>query len=108
MWVYSMFFYGEDAVATKPLLHPKEAAPKRSKYFLATQQVDEARHLRLLLSPFKEAIGVEGGIATGLRPPAGRRWAQGLPECLRAAEQMVEAPTPTAPCQVRYRRSRST
>src|SRR6187200_3594319 len=39
MWVYSMFFYGEDAVADglSPYI---EAAPKEEqKYFLASQQV---------------------------------------------------------------------
>src|SRR4030095_5740409 len=46
MCVYSMFFYGEDAVADglSPYI---EAAPKEEqKYFLATQQVDEARPRR--------------------------------------------------------------
>ena len=66
MWVYSMFFYGEDAVADglSPYI---EAAPKEEqKYFLATQQVDEARHAVFFHRFFKEVIGVEGDIATGL------------------------------------------
>jgi len=66
MWVYSMFFYGEDAVADglSPYI---EAAPKEEqKYFLATQQVDEARHAVFFYRFFKEVIGVEGDIATGL------------------------------------------
>ena len=44
LWIYSMFFYGEDSVADN--LSPYiDAAPKEEqKYFLATQQVDEARH----------------------------------------------------------------
>ena len=66
MWVYSMFFYGEDAVADglSPYI---EAAPKEEqKYFLATQQVDEARHAVFFYRFFKEVIGIEGDIATGL------------------------------------------
>src|SRR5688572_33149253 len=44
LWIYSMFFYGEDAV-TDGLSPYIDAAPKEEqKYFLATQQVDEARH----------------------------------------------------------------
>jgi ribonucleotide reductase beta subunit family protein with ferritin-like domain len=44
LWNYSMFFHGEDAVADDlaPFI---DAAPlEEQKYFLATQQVDEARH----------------------------------------------------------------
>jgi hypothetical protein len=66
LWIYSMFFYGEDAVADglSPYI---EAAPKEEqKYFLATQQVDEARHAVFFHRFFKEVIGVEGSIADGL------------------------------------------
>jgi hypothetical protein len=44
LWNYAMFFHGEDAVADD--LSPfVDAAPREEqKYFLATQQVDEARH----------------------------------------------------------------
>ena len=44
LWNYSLFFWGEDAVADNlsPFI---DAAPREEqKYFLATQQVDEARH----------------------------------------------------------------
>ena len=66
LWIYSMFFYGEDAVADglSPYI---EAAPKEEqKYFLATQQVDEARHAVFFHRFFKEVIGVEGSIAEAL------------------------------------------
>ena len=44
MWNYTMFFHGEDSV-TDNLSPYIEAAPlEEQKYFLATQQVDEARH----------------------------------------------------------------
>jgi hypothetical protein len=44
LWNYAMFFHGEDAV-TDALSPYIEAAPREEqKYFLATQQVDEARH----------------------------------------------------------------
>src|SRR5919206_347039 len=44
LWNYSLFFHGEDTVADDlaPFI---DAAPREEqKYFLATQQVDEARH----------------------------------------------------------------
>src|SRR5438876_2558067 len=44
IWNYSLFFYGEDSV-TDNLSPYIDAAPhEERKYFLATQQVDEARH----------------------------------------------------------------
>src|SRR5438270_11172364 len=44
LWNYAMFFHGEDSV-TDNLSPFIDAAPREEqKYFLATQQVDEARH----------------------------------------------------------------
>jgi Ribonucleotide reductase, small chain len=57
LWIYSMFLYGEDSVADN--LSPYiDAAPRaEQKYFLATQQVDEARHAVFFHRFFKEVIG---------------------------------------------------
>jgi 1,2-phenylacetyl-CoA epoxidase catalytic subunit len=60
LWVYSMFFYGEDSV-TDNLSPYIDAAPKEEqKYFLASQQVDEARHAVFFHRFFSEVIGAEG------------------------------------------------
>jgi 1,2-phenylacetyl-CoA epoxidase catalytic subunit len=66
MWTYSMFFYGEDSVADN--LSPYiDAAPKEEqKYFLATQQVDEARHAVFFHRFFKEVIGSGTSISSTL------------------------------------------
>src|SRR5919197_1198289 len=57
LWTYSMFFFGEDSV-TENLSPYIDAAPKEEqKYFLATQQVDEARHSLFFHRFFKEVIG---------------------------------------------------
>jgi hypothetical protein len=59
-WSYSLFFFGEDEVADQlsPFI---DAAPlEEHKYFLATQQVDEARHAIFFSRFFKEVIGVAG------------------------------------------------
>ena len=66
LWIYSMFFYGEDSVADN--LSPYiDAAPKEEqKYFLATQQVDEARHAVFFHRFFKEVIGAGESISSTL------------------------------------------
>ncbi len=66
MWIYSLFFYGEDSVADN--LSPYiDAAPKEEqKYFLATQQVDEARHAVFFHRFFKEVIGAGDTVAATL------------------------------------------
>jgi ribonucleotide reductase beta subunit family protein with ferritin-like domain len=66
LWIYSMFFYGEDAV-TDGLSPYIDAAPKEEqKYFLATQQVDEARHAVFFHRFFKEVIGAGDTLSAGL------------------------------------------
>jgi ribonucleotide reductase beta subunit family protein with ferritin-like domain len=66
LWLYSMFFYGEDSVADN--LSPYiDAAPKEEqKYFLATQQVDEARHSVFFHRFFKEVIGAGEDVSSTL------------------------------------------
>jgi 1,2-phenylacetyl-CoA epoxidase catalytic subunit len=66
LWIYSMFFYGEDSVADN-LAPYIDAAPKEEqKYFLATQQVDEARHAVFFHRFFREVIGAGGSISSTL------------------------------------------
>src|SRR4051794_11877524 len=76
LWNYALFFWGEDAVADglSPYI---EAAPREEqKYFLATQQVDEARHAVFFSRFMGEVAGVGGsdiggGPAARQPPPAG-------------------------------------
>jgi ribonucleotide reductase beta subunit family protein with ferritin-like domain/putative sterol carrier protein len=66
LWLYSMFLYGEDAV-TDGLSPYIDAAPKEEqKYFLATQQADEARHSVFFHRFFKEVIGAGDRISETL------------------------------------------
>jgi ribonucleotide reductase beta subunit family protein with ferritin-like domain len=60
MWIYSMFFYGEDRVADTLAPYTVAAPTEEQSYFLATQQVDEVRHSVFFHRFFKEVIGVEG------------------------------------------------
>ncbi len=66
LWIYSMFFHGEDSVADN--LSPYiDAAPKEEqKYFLATQQVDEARHAVLFARFMREVVGSGTDTASSL------------------------------------------
>ena len=83
MWIYSMFFYGEDPVADTLAPYINAAPTEEQTYFLATQQVDEVRHSVFFHRFFKEVIGVGGEIAAvdpRLHPAAAQL---GLPRRLR-------------------------
>ena len=60
MWIYSMFFYGEDRVADTLAPYVTAAPTEEQQYFLATQQVDEVRHSVFFHRFFREVIGVGG------------------------------------------------
>ncbi len=60
MWIYSMFFYGEDRVADTLAPYITAAPTEEQAYFLATQQVDEVRHSVFFHRFFKDVIGVGG------------------------------------------------
>src|ERR687894_351981 len=65
LWNYSLFFWGEDAVADNlsPFI---DAAPREEqKYFLATQQVDEARHAVFFKRFMAEVCDIGDGTAAG-------------------------------------------
>src|ERR687894_2716211 len=66
LWNYALFFWGEDAV-TDGLSPYIDAAPREEqKYFLATQQVDEARHSVFFHRFFKDGIGAGDTLSAGL------------------------------------------
>jgi Ribonucleotide reductase, small chain/SCP-2 sterol transfer family len=72
LWNYSMFFHGEDAV-TDDLSPFIDAAPREEqKYFLATQQVDEARHAvffnRFMHEVVERGDGTIAGALEATRP----------------------------------------
>jgi hypothetical protein len=67
LWNYAMFFHGEDAV-TDDLGPFIDAAPREEqKYFLATQQADEARHAVFFNRFMHEVVGQgDGTVASAL------------------------------------------
>jgi len=67
MWNYCLFFWGEDAVADNLSPYIDAAPREEQKYFLATQQVDEARHAVFFKRFMQEVCGVgDGTMASGL------------------------------------------
>src|SRR5688572_2360809 len=65
LWNYAMFFHGEDAVADdlSPFI---DAAPREEqKYFLTTQQVDEARHAVFFKRFMQEVVERGDGTVAG-------------------------------------------
>jgi hypothetical protein len=66
LWNYSLFFHGEDSV-TDNLSPYIDAAPREEqKYFLATQQVDEARHSIFFARFMKEVVDRGENVASSL------------------------------------------
>jgi hypothetical protein len=67
LWLFTLFFHGEDSV-TDNLSPYIDAAPlEEQKYFLCTQQVDEARHSVFFKRFVQEVVGQgDGTIGGGL------------------------------------------
>jgi len=61
LWNYSLFFWGEDAVATDLSPYVEAAPTEEQKYFLMTQQVDEARHAIFFKRFVHEVCGLGDG-----------------------------------------------
>ena len=66
LWNYAMFFHGEDSVADNLSPYIDAAPLEEQKYFLATQQVDEARHAVFFGRFMREVIEAGDDIASSL------------------------------------------
>ncbi len=68
LWNYALFFWGEDAVADNLSPYIDAAPHEEQKYFLATQQVNEARHAIFFKRFMQEVCGLgDGSTASGLK-----------------------------------------
>jgi 1,2-phenylacetyl-CoA epoxidase catalytic subunit len=56
LWNYALFFWGEDAVADTLSPYIDAAPLAEQKYFLTTQQVDEARHAVFFLAAIRPQL----------------------------------------------------
>lgn len=67
LWMYSMFFYGEDSVTDNLSPYIDAAPTEEQAYFLTTQQVDEARHAIFFKRFFEEVLERgDGSVASAL------------------------------------------
>src|SRR2546421_11289237 len=66
LWTYAMFFHGEDSVADNLSPYIDAAPREEQKYFLATQQVDEARHAVLFARFMREVAGAGSDTGSSL------------------------------------------
>jgi ribonucleotide reductase beta subunit family protein with ferritin-like domain len=67
LWNYCLFFWGEDAVADNLSPYIDAAPREEQKYFLTTQQVDEARHAVFFKRFMQEVCEIgDGSMAGGL------------------------------------------
>ena len=83
LWNYCLFFWGEDAVADNLSPYIDAAPREEQKYFLTTQQVDEARHAVFFKRFMHEVCGIGDG-SDGERPAGDQAAADvGLPQDLR-------------------------
>src|SRR5919201_1285408 len=62
LWGLSSFFVGEERVTTQFSGLVMAYEDEQEEAFLTTQQVDEARHMQLVVSWFREVVGTDGGI----------------------------------------------
>jgi ribonucleotide reductase beta subunit family protein with ferritin-like domain len=65
LWLYALFFHGEDSVAANLTPYIDAAPQAEQKYFLATQQADEARHAVLFKRFMHEVVGAGDGTLSG-------------------------------------------
>jgi Ribonucleotide reductase, small chain/SCP-2 sterol transfer family len=66
LWNYALFFHGEDSVADNLSPYIDAAPREEQKYFLATQQVDEARHAVFFGRFMREVVDAGNDIASSL------------------------------------------
>src|SRR3954463_8848099 len=66
LWIFSLFFHGEDSVADNLSPYIDAAPLEEQKYFLTTQQVDEARHAVFFKRFMHEVVGVGDGTLGGV------------------------------------------
>src|SRR5947209_16905124 len=66
LWNYALFLHGEDSVADNLSPYIDAAPREEQKYFLATQQVDEARHAVFFARFMREVVNRGDSIGSSL------------------------------------------
>ena len=90
LWLFTLFFHGEDSV-TDNLSPYIDAAPlEEQKYFLATQQVDEARHAVFFKRFVDEVVGQGDGTVGGGLAATDRLLTWGHRKTFRHLDEVAE------------------
>jgi ribonucleotide reductase beta subunit family protein with ferritin-like domain len=96
LWLYALFFHGEDSVADNLSPYIDAAPLEEQKYFLTTQQVDEARHAVFFKRFLHEVVGAgDGTTAGGLRATAAPITWGHRPVVNRMADELRRDRSPT-------------
>jgi ribonucleotide reductase beta subunit family protein with ferritin-like domain len=66
LWNYAMFLHGEDAVSATLAPYIEAAPREEQRYFLATQQVDEARHSLFFARFMREVVHCGSTVGSSL------------------------------------------
>jgi Ribonucleotide reductase, small chain/SCP-2 sterol transfer family len=97
LWNYALFFWGEDAVTDGLSPYIAAAPTEEQKYFLATQQVDEARHAVFFNRFMHEVCDLgDGTVGSGLeaiRPQLTWGFRQVFDRLDRMADELREDPS---------------
>ena len=97
LWNYAMFLHGEDAVADNLSPYIDAAPLEEQKYFLATQQVDEARHSVFFGRFMREVVGCGDSYARSLaqtQPELTWGFRQVFARLDRMADELRRDPSP--------------
>ena len=89
LWNYALFFHGEDLVADALSPYIDAAPREEQKYFLATQQVDEARHSVFFGRFMREVVEAGDSLQSSLAATKGElTW--GFRRTFKRLEQMAD------------------
>ena len=108
LWNYALFFHGEDSVATNLTPYIDAAPLEEQKYFLATQQVDEARHAVFFTRFMHEVLGIGKGDPASALAEIRPRLSWGSRRCSSASTGWPPSCAQTARSRSSARRSPST
>jgi hypothetical protein len=90
LWNYALFFWGEDAVADNLSPYIDAAPLEEQKYFLTTQQVDEARHAVFFKRFMHEVCGIGDGSTGSALAAIGPQLSPGFRKIFERLDRMAE------------------
>src|SRR4051812_17643637 len=90
LWIFTLFFHGEDSVADNLSPYIDAAPLEEQKYFLTTQQVDEARHAVFFQRFMHEVAGHGDGTTGGTLRATANQLTWGHRKLFGRLDQMAE------------------